>query len=389
VIDMRGLRSIAFDPHRHVITVGGGALLGDVYAAIARAGQAIAAGTCPTVGVAGHALAGGLGFFVRQFGLACDNLLSADIATADGDIVVADERSNPDLLWALRGAGQASFGIVTRLAFRTYDVPGVLTHDLETTAPPAACVRFLPRWQQWIDAAPSSVSSSVFLQKQTSTSMLVQWRGTILGDATILRRQIEQIAAELPDRPRLRWRARSFAGTVRWFGAGEDGRPVYEKGKSDIVTRPLAEQDVALLLDALPPGIDAELAALGGAVGRFAPDETAFAHRTGARLVAQWGIAWERPEQEASRLRTLDDFHSTIRPLVSGSAFLNYVDRDIDDPARAYWGGNLERLVALKQTYDPANVFRHPMSVPLRLEPAAQRSPVSRACARTSDGAAP
>lgn len=134
VIDLRGLCKIAFDPRNHAIQVGGGATLGDVYTVLARAAQAIPAGTCPTIGIAGHALAGGLGFLVRQFGLACDNIRSIEIANADGDIDVADEKTNSDLFWALRGAGQASFGVVTKLEFRTHSVPRVTTCEYETTA---------------------------------------------------------------------------------------------------------------------------------------------------------------------------------------------------------------------------------------------------------------
>jgi hypothetical protein len=192
-------------------------------------------------------------------------------------------------------------------------------------------------------------------------------RGTILGAETAVRTQLARIAGDLGDRPGLRFGARDFAQTVGWFSAGEDGRPVYEKGKSDIVKRMLGEAEFRFMLDALPPGVDGEMTALGGAVDRLAPDQTAFRHRAGASLVIQWGIAWERPAQARARLLRLENFHATIRPLMSSSAFLNYADRDIRDPARAYWGSNLDRLMAIKQKFDPDNVFRHALSVPIRL----------------------
>src|SRR5262249_53664584 len=110
--------------------------------------------------------------------------------------------------------------------------------------------------------------------------------------AMVIRRELEQIAGELLDRPRPCFLERSFAQTVRWFSEGENGRPVYEKGKSDIVKRKLGESDFGFMLDALPPGVDAELSALGGAVGRVALDRTAFPHRAGSSLVIQWGISW-------------------------------------------------------------------------------------------------
>lgn len=367
VIDLRGLNMIEFDPQNHRLMVGGGVKLGDAYATVAHAAQAIAAGTCPTVGLAGQALAGGLGFFVRQFGLVCDNIVSAEIANAEGAMLVADESSNPDLFWALRGAGQASFGVVTKLAFRTHDVPRVTTYDWETTVSLQRGARLLSRWQSWLEDAADSVSSSIFMQKKTPNGVLVQLRGTILGNAMVIRQRLESIVGELHDRQGLRVRERSFAQTVRWFSEGEDGRPVYEKGKSDIVKRLLGEDGFRGVLDALPPRVDVEMTALGGAVDRLAPDQTAFPHRADASLVIQWGIAWDRPQQARARLETLEAFYSGIRPLMSASAFLNYADRDVRNRARAYWGSNLERLVAVKQKFDPDDVFRHAMGVPIQL----------------------
>jgi FAD/FMN-containing dehydrogenase len=382
VIDLRGLDTIELDPELHLLSVGGGALLGKAYATAARAAQAVAGGTCPTIGVAGHALAGGLGFFVRQFGLACDNIASMEIANADGDIGIADEKTNPDLFWALRGAGQSSFGVVTQLAFRTHDAPHVTTFELEATASRQRSARFLSRWQSWMGEAPDSLSSSTFVQRKTSGSVTIQFRGTVLGSDTVTRRQLEQLARELVDYPRFHFRELSFGETVRWFSEGEDGRPVYEKGKSDIVKQSLGTHEFQFIVDELPPEVDGELTALGGAAARLSADQSAFPHRSPTDLVIQWGISWERPQQARSRLAILDEFYSRIRPLMSASAFLNYVDREVPDPARAYWGTNLERLVAVKQKFDPNNVFRHAMSVPIRLERDGSAAPTPQSFCR-------
>lgn len=205
------------------------------------------------------------------------------------------------------------------------------------------------------------------MQKKAPEKILVQLRGTILGNESVIRRQLENILRELQEFPRPRFNGRSFRQAVSWFSEGEDGTPVYEKGKSDIVKHALDADAFRFLLDALPVGVDGEITALGGAVDRIAPNQAAFPHRGGANLVIQWGTSWKRPEEARAQLLTLDDFYGKIRPLMSSSAFLNYVDRDIADPARAYWGKNLERLVAVKRKYDPNNVFRHAMSVPTEL----------------------
>src|SRR5262249_7246709 len=113
IIDVRGLNTIEFNPIDHVLRVGSGVTLDNIYRTVAPASQAIPAGTCPTVGIAGHATAGGIGFFVRQFGLAMDKLTSAELVTADGQIIIVSEQLHPDLFWALRGAGSGCFGAVT------------------------------------------------------------------------------------------------------------------------------------------------------------------------------------------------------------------------------------------------------------------------------------
>jgi hypothetical protein len=102
-------------------------------------------------------------------------------------------------------------------------------------------------------------------------------------------------------------------------------------------------------------------------VNDLEPTATAFPHRVDSLLVIQWGVSWKTPGQEISRRKILDDFYARIRPFMSAGAFLNYIDADLPNPARAYWGSNLERLVAVKRKYDPRNVFQHALSIPIRM----------------------
>src|SRR5205823_464104 len=115
VLDLRHLRSIRGSRSSSTATVGAGAQLIDVYAALAAIGRTIPAGSCPSVGIARHALGGGMGLAGRAFGLATDNILSAELVTADGTVLQVTEQSHPDLLWALRGGGGGNFGIVTSI----------------------------------------------------------------------------------------------------------------------------------------------------------------------------------------------------------------------------------------------------------------------------------
>jgi hypothetical protein len=104
--------------------------------------------------------------------------------------------------------------------------------------------------------------------------------------------------------------------------------------------------------------VDVEITALGGAMHEIPWDQTAFPHRDGSKLLIQWGVSWTRAEQSKRLLNELNDFYVKIRPIMSSAAFLNYADRDLPNPAKAYWGSNLDRLIEVKRKYDPHNIFR-------------------------------
>src|SRR5215203_4385859 len=175
VIDVRGLSAIDLRPRERTVSVGSGALLGSLYEALGSYGAAVPVGTCPGVGIAGHAAAGGLGFLVRQFGLACDNLLSIELVNANGGLVTASETSNGDLFWALRGAGAGSLGVITKLQFKTHEVPRVHTYLWEEAVSRDRAANFLLAWQQWLETAPREVSASVFMRK-SKDRVFVQFR---------------------------------------------------------------------------------------------------------------------------------------------------------------------------------------------------------------------
>ena len=154
-LDLRNLRGISVDTRNRTATIGAGSQLIDVYAALAAHGVTIPAGSCPSVGIAGHALGGGMGLAGRQFGLTTDNILSAQIVTADGRVRTASSKSNPDLYWALRGGGGGNFGVVTSLTLRVHPVPGTVAGFI-VNWPWSQAANALAAWQAWAPhAAPS------------------------------------------------------------------------------------------------------------------------------------------------------------------------------------------------------------------------------------------
>ena len=365
VIDVRGMNAITPDPRRQTVSVGSGAALGSLYQTLARHGAAVPAGTCPGVGIAGHAAAGGIGFLVRPFGLACDNLLSVEIVNAKGELITASDTSYSDLFWALRGAGAGSLGVITKLQFKTHQVSRVHTYWLEESVSQDRAASFLFEWQHWLATAPREVSASIFMRK-SQERVLVQLRALAVGREDRIRSGLERVGRALGPRAKLESVPRNFLQAFRWFSEGEETVSSYEKAKSDVLKRHLSRNDAQYLVAELPQEADAEFFGLGGAVDDLEPEVTAFPHRRDSLLVIQWGVSWKTPAQGISRMKALSDFHARIRPLMSAGAFLNYVDLDIPNPARAYWGPNLERLVEVKRKYDPGNLFRHALSIPIR-----------------------
>jgi len=225
------------------------------------------------------------------------------------------------------------------------------------------------KWQDWVDKAPKDMSSVVFLRKQPQTRLFfVQVRGLTISQDRLVKRGLTRVTRELNPRVRPVLQKRNFLQTFEWFSGEEDFSPTYEKGKSDIVKAAWNSRQVQFLLNQLPASVDVEITALGGAMHEIPWDQTAFPHRDGSKLLIQWGVSWTRSEQSRRLLNELNDFFVKIRPIMSSAAFLNYADRDLPNPAKAYWGSNLDRLIEVKRKYDPHNIFRHALSVPLQLD---------------------
>ena len=193
VLDLRNMRGISVNVNKRTATIGAGAQLIDVYAALAAHGLTIPAGSCPSVGIAGHAIGGGMGLAGRQFGLTADNLLSAQIVTADGRLRTASAGSNPDLYWALRGGGGGNFGVVTSFTFRVHPVPQTVAGFI-VTWPWAQAADALAAWQGWAPHAQSQLTS-IFHLNGGAGSTSVSVSGQYFGPAADLGRLLAPLTA--------------------------------------------------------------------------------------------------------------------------------------------------------------------------------------------------
>jgi len=345
-------------------TVGPGARLGNVYNTLDGHGLAIPAGTCPTVGIGGHALGGGFGLASRAWGLASDNLVSLQVVTADGSILTADASRHSDLFWACRGGGGGNFGIVTSLVFRTHSVSQ--GSYFVATWPWSQAAQVVESFLGWAPAAPDGLGSLCRLSTGPA-GPAVQVFGQFLGSETGLRTALATLG---PPAQKLDIGSSSWLDLVRrWAGClghtlpscSAPGHQAFV-GASDYLAKVPTQAQAALFTQAIEargsqPGallIDA----YGGALNRVAPTATAFAHRD---MLAS--IQYFATGEPAAARQWVNASRATLAPATSGAAYVNYIDPDLKGWERAYYGANLARLQQVKRRYDPKNLFHFAQSI--------------------------
>ncbi|WP_217145060.1 FAD-binding oxidoreductase, partial [Streptomyces sp. AC627_RSS907] len=366
--------------------VGAGAKLIDVYRALAAKGVTIPAGSCPTVGVSGLTLGGGHGVVSRAYGLTCDSLTQATVVTADGHQLTADATTHKDLFWALRGAGNGNFGIVTELRFRTHPAPRAVTAYLTWPWRTAAAV--VRAWQEWGPDQPDEIWSSLHLAAATGGSPSVSVAAFSLGTYGELQNAVDRLAGRVgapaghvslkrrtyEESMEMYAGCSSFADDARCHLPGPTagrspkgalGRETYA-ARSDFFDRSIPASGVRTLLGQVGSvrGGSGSIAftALGGAVNRVSPTATAFVHRR-SRTLAQYLVSW-RPGTSGSTARSwLASAHRAMRPYASGAAYQNYQDPDLTDWRKAYYADAAPRLAQLKHQYDPDRVFTYPQAL--------------------------
>jgi FAD/FMN-containing dehydrogenase len=380
IVDVSRLNGVALTSGGSAV-VGAGARLIDVYDGLWQHGRTVPAGSCPTVGIAGLTLGGGVGLAARKYGLTCDNLLEATVVLASGAAVVANAHQHSDLYWALRGGGGGNFGIVTRLVFRTHPVGQVATYSLEWPWSDAAKV--IQAWQKLAPHAPDGLFSVLNLNAAAGGRAHITSAGQFFGTADRLR-QLLQPLANAGTSTRFSVTSRSYMDAQEmWAGCsgtiaechlppqGHLGRSTF-KGKSSFANTPLTARGI----DTMIRQIEARIAtgtgsgiilldSYGGAINRVKKDATAFVHRD-ALFSMQYLAYWDASAAAEPNLRWLRNFYAAMRPYVSPFAYQNYIDPDLGKWGRAYYGTNLDRLIAVKSRYDPQNVFRSSQSIPVK-----------------------
>jgi FAD/FMN-containing dehydrogenase len=364
VIDIRLMNAIAVDPKTNTATLGAGTSLGSLYRAIAAHGLAFTGGSCPTVGISGHLLGGGYGYLARPYGLACDSLLSVALVNPEGQQMRADAHQDTDLYWACRGGGGGSFGIATSFTVRLKKVANVIVFRIVWLGlSTKAAKSVMKAWQSWAPQAPRTIDSNLVVSKGANGTINMRAAGQSVGTLAELQRELQ----ELPKSRSVFIRRMTFSDAVDFF-AGEPGYPTqFMKGKSDYATTLISDEGLDVFITGLARGLPKYVVcdAYGGSLAEIAPDATAFVHRNETLFCLQYGSVWDNPADTRDRLDDMPQFYASLRPYMSGGAYVNYCDLDLPDYATAYWGGNLPRLKQIKAAFDPGNVFRHAQSIPL------------------------
>ncbi|MFC4030142.1 FAD-binding oxidoreductase [Streptomyces polygonati] len=377
IIDVSRLSSIHLDGA--TATIGAGAKLIDVYSTLGTKGRCVPGGSCPSVGISGLTLGGGHGVLSRSMGLTCDNLTGATLITPDGRTHEVSADAEPDIFWALRGAGNGQFGVVTSLRFATRPKPDVVTGYL--TWPWSRAASVVRSWQRWGPDQPDHIWSALHLDCAPGGTPTVSVAMMSTGSRDDLAAAADQLAdapggpgpaATVSLRPHDFLDAMfSYAGCSGLSAAqchlpptGKLGRETYT-ARSDFYDALLPEAGIDALLAqtqrlANQSGGGAgsiALTALGGAVNRPSPTATAFPHRT-SRVLVQYLAS-----DALSRTSWLDTTHSALRRYASGAAYQNYTDPTLSNWRTAYYGPNAPRLTTLKARLDPNGLFTFPQSL--------------------------
>ncbi len=362
-IDLSGMRGVRVDPRAATARAGGGATWGDFNHATGAYGLASTGGIISTTGVGGLTLGGGIGYLTRGLGLSLDNLVSADVVTADGAMVIASEREHEDLFWAIRGGG-GNFGVVTSFEFKLAPVDMIY-------------------------------GGAMFFELSDGRAVL-EWYRAFIADAPEQFGGFPafQIAPPLPFIPEDRHGDTFMAFVSCWTGPLDEGE-VHLKGLRDAapvvaeMIGPMPYPALNAAFDGLVPAglqhywkasfvkelTDDLIAAhlehgakvpvvnstvhiypINGAAHRVAPDATAFAYRD-ANFAAVIAGMWPDPGQNEANIAWVKDYHAAVSPHSEEGGYINFMAEDDQARIRENYRGNYDRLTTVKRTYDPDNLF--------------------------------
>ena len=365
MIDLSPMKSVVVDPATRTARVGAGATLADIDCATQKHGLATPLGINSTTGVAGLTLGGGFGWLSRRLGLSSDNLRSADVVTAEGKRIRASAEENQDLFWGLKGGG-GNFGVVTSFEFALHPVgpnvlAGLIVHPLDDAKD---VLRF---YRSFAPEAPEELALWFVMRKAPPLPFLpAEWHGreTLvlaacysgdLADGERILKPLREFGHPIADvigpQPFAAWQTildPLLTPGMRNYWKSHDFLDI-DDGLIDVLV------DFARRLP--DPNTEIAFAQLGGAISRLTNADSAYARREAQYLVNLHG-RWADQASDAACIAWARELFNAAAPFSTGSVYVNFLSADDESRVRSAYGANYDRLVALKNKYDPTNLFQ-------------------------------
>jgi len=356
MIDMSGMKGIRVDPLRRTVRAQTGLKLGEFDRETQAFGLATTQGVVPTVGIAGLTLGAGWGQLHAKYGLAVDNVIGADVVTADGHFLTANASENADLFWGIRGGG-GNFGIVTSLEYRLHEVGPVFGGAVFYPAAQARDV--LHFWREFAVDSPDELvmqGGSFCLPDGVPVFGVAACYCGAIADAENILKPLRKFGSPLAD-------ALSPMSYLQIQSMFEPffppGRHVYTKSNflQDLSDKAIETMVQYVAKSPSPYTFAPFIEHWNGAAKRVAPTDTAFPHRQHSWNFLAWSM-WSDPSETEKNLKWTRECWEAMRPYLVAGSYGNYVTDEGEAIAREAYGCNYDRLVALKNKYDPTNFFR-------------------------------
>jgi FAD/FMN-containing dehydrogenase len=363
VIDLSGLQEVVVDPDARTARAGGGTTWAVFNDATNAHGLATTGGIIGSTGIGGLTLGGGIGYLARKYGLSCDNLLSAEVVTADGEVVTASETDHADLFWALRGGG-GNFGVVTTFEYRLHPVAEIYGGPIAYPVDRADDV--LRRYREYIAEAPEELGGFVGFHLAPPLPFLPEewhfknvclavpcWTGPAAEGEKMIKPFLDVVEP-----------VGAMVGAMPYPALNTAFDPLLPPGLQHYwkasFAREISDEAIAVHADygARVPAIQCavHLYPIDGAVQRVAADATAFAYRDVGFAPVIAGM-WEDPADTERNIAWVRDYYEALEPYSAAGGYINFMDSDDQQRIKANYRGNYDRLAKVKATYDPMNLF--------------------------------
>ena len=365
LIDLAGLKTIAIDVNTRTARAGGGVLWGEFDAETQKHGLHTPGGRVTTTGVGGFTTGGGYGWTSSKYGLTCDNLIKAEVVLADGQVVNASERENQDLFWAIRGGG-GNFGIVTEFEYRLHPLGPLVLAGLALW-PIERAADIMRAWRDYVDRGPDELSTACViitappeefvperLRGQTAFGLVGMYVGDPAEGAKVMQplRDLAPAVDLMQPMPYTAFQA--LIDPMAPKGNRSYWRGEYLQNLSNAAIETYVQHGSALATAGRPLS-QMIVFRVGQGVAGVPEDAAAFSHRD-ANYLFHPITMWQQPDDDERLIAATRQFCEAMRPFSTGGAYLNFTPEDrVRD---AYGSAKYERLVAIKDRYDPGNLFR-------------------------------